>query len=148
MGIQARKLMLGLILGVLVVFGACKKEDEGPSQEEKEKELIEQYAKDNSLNGTFTSSGLYYLIIESGSAARPDTNSNITVAYKGYFLSGSIFDKNDYTTFKLNDLIEGWKEGIPLIGEGGEITLLVPSHLAYHDDVVRAFDITLHKFTR
>jgi len=102
----------------------------------------------NNLNGQFTSSGLYYKIIESGSAAHPDTNSNVTVAYKGYFLSGAIFDENDYTTFKLNNLIEGWKEGIPLIGEGGEITLLVPSHLGYGDNAVRAFDITLHKFTK
>lgn len=147
MTISLKSLFLSLVIATLVVFSACKKEDDGPSQAEKDKEQIEIYVEQNNLDGQFTSSGLYYVIYEAGNSNHPTVDSKVTVAYKGYFLSGSVFDQNDYTTFQLANLIEGWKEGIPLIGEGGEITLLVPSDLGYKDGVVRAFDIELFKVT-
>ena len=148
MTINFKSLFLSLVIATLVVFSGCKKEeDSGPSQAEKDREQIEIYVEQNNLDGQFTSSGLYYVIYESGNSNHPTLNSNITIAYKGYFLSDAVFDQNDYTTFPLANLIEGWKEGLPLIGEGGEITLLVPSDLGYNDGVVRAFDIELFKVT-
>lgn len=147
MTINFKSLFLSLVVAALVVFSACKKEDDGPSQAEKDREQIEIYIEQNNLDGQFTSSGLYYVIYESGNSNHPTINSNVTVAYKGYFLSGAVFDENDYTTFLLANLIEGWKEGIPLIGEDGVMTMLVPSELGYNDGVVRAFDIELFKVT-
>jgi len=127
------------------MISACNKDN--TSQTEKDKTEIEQYAKNNNLNGTFTASGLYYVIREAGTGGHPGVSSNITVSYKGYYLSGTIFDQNDYATFKLSSLIKGWQEGIPLIGKGGDITLLIPSDLAYNDGV-RAFDIKLYQFSK
>jgi FKBP-type peptidyl-prolyl cis-trans isomerase FkpA len=46
-------------------------------------------------------------------------------------------------TAPLNNLIAGWKEGLPYIGEGGKIKLVIPSHLAYNNGVL-VFDVTLH----
>lgn len=139
-----KKFIPFIFLVLVVVFGNCNKET---SQAEKDRADIEQYAKDNSLNGTFTSSGLYYVIREAGTGEHPNLNSKITVDYKGYYLSGTIFDQNNNVTFTLNNLIKGWQEGIRLIGEGGDITLLIPSDLAYNDGV-RAFDIKLHQFSK
>ena len=36
-----------------------------------------------------------------------------------------------------SNLIDGWKQGIPLIKEGGKIMLYVPGNLAYKDDPTR-----------
>jgi FKBP-type peptidyl-prolyl cis-trans isomerase FkpA len=139
-----RKSITITFLILIVVFAGCKKET---SQAEKDKATIEQYATDNNLNGTFTESGLYYVIHNAGTGAHPGVNSNITIGYKGYFLSGEIFDQNSYATFQLSGLIKGWQEGIPLVGKGGDITLLIPSNLAYNDGV-RAFDIKLYQFSK
>lgn len=132
---------------VTLAFGSCNKEEEGPDQKVVDQEKIEAYVLENNLNGQFTESGLYYVIIKAGNDKHPTATSNVTVKYKGYYLTGSIFDENNYYTFNLSGLIEGWKEGLPLIGEGGEITLLVPGHLGYNDGV-RAFDITLHSTSK
>ena len=136
----------GIFLAVLLFFGACKKEDEGPNREEIERELIEDYVKENNLNGTFSSSGLYYVIIEEGSDNHPNAYSRVNVKFKGYFLDGEVFDESEIFIEYLYNLIPGWIEGLSLIGEGGKIKLIVPSHLGYGDDKVLVFDITLFSF--
>lgn len=141
-----KKLVPFIFLFIIILFAGCSKDN--TSQAEKDRAAIEQYAKDNNLNGAFSASGLYYVIRDAGSGGHPTVNSNITVGYKGYFLSGVIFDQNDYVTFTdLSRLIKGWQEGIQLIGNDGDITLLIPSDLAY-DDGVRAFDIKLYQFSK
>ncbi len=147
MKIGLKALTLSLLVVMLVVYSGCKKEEENVDQMAVDKEDIENYVVENGLNGQFTESGLYYIIVKSGNDKHPTTSSNVTVKYKGYYLSGSVFDGNDYYTFNLSGLIEGWKEGLQFIGEGGEIMLLIPGHLAYNDGV-RAFDITLYNTTK
>jgi FKBP-type peptidyl-prolyl cis-trans isomerase FkpA len=137
-----------LALAAVVIFFAsssCKKDENNSPNADRE--AIEQYAKDKQLNGQFTSSGLYYVIEKAGTANHPTINSNITISYNGYYLDGTVFDKNDFVTFPLSDLILGWQEGIPYIGEGGEIKLVIPSYLAYKDGV-RVFDVTLFYFSK
>lgn len=82
-----------------------------------------------------TDSGLYYRIIDPGSANQPTIDDEVTVDYQGLNLDGSEFDssytRGESATFGLTNLIQGWQEGIPLVGEGGKIQLLIPSELAY-----------------
>lgn len=94
---------------------------------------ILKYIDDNSLEATKTDSGLYYVINEEGTGARPTANSNVTVDYKGYFLDGTVFDESnsDGLSIGLNQVIAGWTEGIQLFKEGGEGVLLIPSNLGY-----------------
>ncbi|UKM64595.1 FKBP-type peptidyl-prolyl cis-trans isomerase [Flavobacteriaceae bacterium GSB9] len=94
---------------------------------------IKTYIADNNLNATKTKSGLYYIIDHKGEGTQPNTNSNVTVAYKGYFLNGSVFDQSDPEgiTFNLQQVIDGWTEGITYFNEGGNGKLLVPAHLGY-----------------
>ncbi|HEY9115815.1 MAG TPA: FKBP-type peptidyl-prolyl cis-trans isomerase [Bacteroidales bacterium] len=136
-------------LGTIVVFFAlisCNK-DNNANPADADREAIEKYATDNQLNGQFTSSGLYYVIEKPGSANHPTISSSITISYNGYYLDGTVFDKNDFITFPLSNLIRGWQEGIPLIGEGGIIKLVIPSYLAYNDGV-RVFDVTLFQVSK
>lgn len=104
---------------------------EGDYADENETAIL-KYIEDNNLIATRTSSGLYYVINNEGTGERPTNTSNVTVAYKGYFLDGTVFDENPngYTT-DLNSVIAGWTEGIPYFKEGGDGMLLVPYYLGY-----------------
>lgn len=141
---EIRNSGLLLLLLTMIVMGSCNKtDDEGPNIKEQEHEQIQKYADENQLNGQFTDSGLYYIVEIPGSDKQPAFNSVITVTYKGYYLDGTILDEGSFYTERLNLLIAGWKEGIPFIGEGGKITLIIPSHLAYNNGVL-VFEVTLH----
>ncbi|GAA4943307.1 FKBP-type peptidyl-prolyl cis-trans isomerase [Algibacter agarivorans] len=96
-------------------------------------EEISAYIADNNLNAQKSSTGLYYVIDELGDGKQPTETDNVTVAYKGYFTNGSIFNEStaDGASFNLEQLIKGWTEGITYFKEGGTGTLLIPAHLAY-----------------
>jgi FKBP-type peptidyl-prolyl cis-trans isomerase FkpA len=95
-----------------------------------EKDIADFVAKNN-LNAIRSKSGLYYVINDPGTGVQPSITSNVTVAYKGYFLNGSVFDQNDGATFDLHNVIPGWTEGISYFKEGGSGILLIPASLAY-----------------
>lgn len=94
---------------------------------------IVQYLADNNLTAERTDSGLYYIIDEEGTGNQPAETDNVTVAYKGYYTDGTVFDESDASgiSFSLEQVIAGWTEGIPYFKEGGSGKLLVPAHLAY-----------------
>lgn len=95
---------------------------------------IQDYLIDNQITTAIRSdSGLHYVIDEEGTGSQPTENSNVTVVYNGYFTDGETFDESntDGVSFNLSQVIPGWKEGIQYFKEGGNGTLLVPSHLAY-----------------
>lgn len=133
----------------LIVFSCKKKQREA----EKQDEAIKTYISDQGLNATPTGSGLYYVIETQGSGQNPNSNSNVKVAYKGYFLDGEVFDESPAAgiTFNLQGVIEGWTEGIPYFKKGGTGKLLIPSALGYgendHNGIpgnsVLIFDINL-----
>lgn len=82
-----------------------------------------------------TESGLQYIIREPGNDNHPGPESAVRVHYKGTLLDGTVFDEtkegDDAVELSLDRVIAGWTEGIQLIGEGGKITLFIPSELGY-----------------
>ena len=140
------KYIIGLMLFAVAMFGACKKEDE-VDKKQVEHDQIEQYVTDNNLNGYFTASGLYYIVVEEGTGGHPVLSSKVTVAYKAYGFDGIVRDESDYFTSQLENLILGWQESIPLMKEEGTSQLIVPSHLAYNDGIW-VFDVTLFAFAK
>jgi FKBP-type peptidyl-prolyl cis-trans isomerase FkpA len=75
---------------------------------------------------------LYYQIVDEGTGATPNINSTVGITYTGKLTNNAVFDQQTQTMeWPLNNLIAGWQIGLPLIKEGGEIILLVPSSLAY-----------------
>lgn len=92
---------------------------------------IEEYVAQNNLTTQVTASGMHVIIHEAGTDPKPTRSSNITINYDGYLLNGNGFDSGNGVTFPLSNLILGWQEGIPLIGTGGSITLIIPPSLAY-----------------
>jgi len=121
----------------VVLFVSCSDDDNDDTvindfRVENEKEIIE-FIDLNDLDALPSDSGLYYVIDESGTGSQPTQSSNVTVAYKGTYTNGTIFDQSDENgiSFDLNRVIPGWTEGIQYFKEGGSGLLLIPAHLAY-----------------
>ena len=125
-----------LLALVSLLFVSCLSDNESSKPVDytvqNEKEIVDYIAKNN-LTATKTDSGLYYVVNEVGTGAQPTASSNVTVAYKGYFTNGNVFDQSNAAgiSFGLNQVIKGWTEGIPYFKEGGNGVLLIPSHLGY-----------------
>jgi len=119
-----------LLLSILL-FSSCVKSD--ANFEPQTDADILNYIEENNLDATKTSSGLYYVINQQGTGERPTSTSNVTVAYKGYFLDGNTFDQSNANgiSFGLNQVIAGWTEGITYFKKGGEGILLIPYQLGY-----------------
>lgn len=117
---------------------------------------IRKYLELNSMTGfTKTSTGLYYKIGQPGTGSPITTDSTIVANYTGKLLNGTIFDRaiaGSEATFSLNSLVNGWRQAVPLIKQGGSIRLIVPSSLGYGLDGIPSsipafsaldFDITV-----
>ncbi len=99
---------------------------------ENEAQIIE-YLNANNLESQKSETGLHYIIENQGDGRQPTSISNVTVAYSGYYLDGTVFDENtdEGITANLSDFIDGWQEGITYFNEGGSGVLLIPAHLGY-----------------
>lgn len=82
-------------------------------------------------------SGLAYTIVRAGGALRPGPTDTIRAHYTGRLIDGTVFDTSEgggpFET-QLNQVIDGWTQGLPLIGEGGAIKLYIPAELGYGDE--------------
>ncbi|MUH36383.1 peptidylprolyl isomerase [Zobellia amurskyensis] len=127
-----------LFVFALVVLASCGDDEKNEPKEVidytvKNEQDIKEYIEANELTATRSESGLYYVIEEEGTGERPTANSDVTVAYKGYFLDKEVFDESssDGISFNLQQVIRGWTEGITYFKEGGNGILLVPAALGY-----------------
>lgn len=126
-------------LALLLVFFVSCSDDEQPVEERSQDcatlndQEIQDYLAENNLQAEKTESGLYYIIENEGTGEQPTATDDVRVAYKGYYTNGKVFDQSgpEGVTFNLQEVIEGWTEGITYFKEGGSGTLLVPSQLGY-----------------
>jgi FKBP-type peptidyl-prolyl cis-trans isomerase len=95
-----------------------------------EKEQMTTYAAKNNITYVSDPSGVLYQIITAGNSNKPRLTSTITVTYTGKLMNDKTFDSGTIT-YPLNNLIPGWQVALPLIGEGGQIKILIPSSLGY-----------------
>lgn len=120
------KLFLPLIV-ITLLIGACKKT-------ESDRQKMDKYIADHNLKGEYTPSGLYVVIDTLGTGGHPGAKSTVKVEYTGYLLNGSKFDGTQAgkpIEFPLNQVIDGWQEGIPKFQKGGKGKLIIPSQLGY-----------------
>jgi len=80
-------------------------------------------------------SGLRYKVLDPGADARPSLTDSVLVHYKGTLIDGtqfdSSYDRGAPATFRLNQVVAGFGEGLTKIGAGGKIILYIPSELGY-----------------
>ena len=121
-----------LLISICVIVSSCKKTS-SKDQAKIDNEIIQKYISDNKLSATSTSNGLYYVIENQGSGTKPNSYSQVQVAYKGYLTDGTVFDQSisSGAVFNLQSVIKGWTEGIPYFRAGGNGKLLIPSALGY-----------------
>lgn len=96
---------------------------------------------DSDAKGTMrTMSGLEFRRIRKGQGdtITPSFDDVITVDYEGRLITGEIFDssfeRGETITFSLEQVIEGWTEGIQHMQSGDVFLFYIPSELAYGED--------------
>lgn len=77
-----------------------------------------------------TSSGLYYKLIHQGNQRHPNPQDRVYVKYTGSLIDGSVFDSGT-AELLLSSTVPGWKEGLPLMQDGGRYIFYLPSKLGY-----------------
>lgn len=104
-----------------------------------------------------TESGMSYKMLKSGpdaAAAKPTRTSRVTVNYSGWTTDGKLFDssvmRGQPATFALNEVIDGWTEGVQLLSPGDRARFWIPEKLAYKGqrgmpEGMLVFDIELIK---
>lgn len=84
---------------------------------------------------TVTESGLQYEVLESGDGASPGPTAHVEVHYEGTLLDGTVFDssfdRGEPLSFRVDQVIEGWQEGLQLMSTGDTWMLFIPPELGY-----------------
>ncbi|MCB1608555.1 MAG: FKBP-type peptidyl-prolyl cis-trans isomerase [Xanthomonadales bacterium] len=80
-------------------------------------------------------SGIQYRVIEEGNGARPSPTSDVVVHYRGSLISGFEFDssfaRNQPANFKVDQVLTGWREILPLMRVGDQWQVFLPPEQAY-----------------
>lgn len=134
-------------------FQAALMENKQKKQVVKDEEAIVKYVTEKNIQTKKDSSGLHYVLHSNNGKQKPTTESCVVVDYKGALLPDEkVFDQNTNFSFPLNNVIEGWRVGIPLLGVGDSATIYIPSYMAYGPqgipgaippDAILIFDVKL-----
>ena len=123
-----------------------------------DRETILQYIDDNNLDAQ-EDNNVFYVIEEEGTGTEfPDAFAELSMAYSGYLMDGTVFDMATTVNplnINLSQTITGWRVGIPKFKKGGKGKILIPSPFAYANSPVGnippnsilIFDIEILDFT-
>ena len=82
-----------------------------------------------------TASGLQYEVLVEGDGPSPSATDKVKVHYHGTRIDGQVFDssvdRGEPISFQLNQVIEAWQEGVPLMKVGSKHKIFCPYTLAY-----------------
>ena len=112
-----------------------KKKNSGSAGQNKKKSY-DFLEKNRKKDGVFeTASGLQYEIIKDTTGPKPDENSIVTVHQRAMLIGGKILDdtykENKPMEFNLNEVIEGYQEGLMMMSKGSRYKFYVPPELGW-----------------
>jgi len=119
------------------IYGSAQVKAEGKLEDDSIQKYLVAHgltgiAKHVQLNDTI---GVYYIVIDTGTTQSLYTSSTqVTVGDTAKLLTAgtTIYETNEFhPTYSLGSVIRAWQLGIPEIGSGGEVRLIVPSRYAY-----------------
>jgi len=100
-----------------------------------EKFLADNKKRDGVLE---TTSGLQYEVITMGTGAKPSPTDVVRVHYTGTLADGNKFDssldRGEPAEFGVNQVIQGWQEGIQLMPAGSKFKFYIPYELGYGEN--------------
>lgn len=136
-----------LLMAAALLTISCKKNEScaytesSASATSTERTYLQNHISTNSITALEHSSGVFYTIDNPGTGVNPSICSSITVKYTGTLIpSGAQFDAStgySGVTFSLGQLIVGWQKVLPVLKNGGSITLYIPPSLGYGQQNVR-----------
>ena len=130
-----------------LLANSCK--DPGEDERNHEKKVLQAYIAKKNITVEPTSTGLYYIEEVAGTGLKPEMGDYVQMRYTMKKLENEVIltttdsavDKNDnsYSEHKLygpdrirlGEVISGLGEGLKLMKEGGEASLVIPSSLAW-----------------
>lgn len=94
---------------------------------------VQAYIDSAGVTGTTQHcSGLFYKLENPGTGLTPEACSAVNAKYKGMLTNGNVFDSSLVgADLALDQVIRGWRNGLPLVKEGGRILLYVPPALGW-----------------
>ncbi len=114
-------------------FFMKKQQEASSGNAEKASAFLEENKKKKDVK--VTESGLQYKVIKEGEGEKPETTDKVKVHYKGTLLDGTTFDssyeRGEPASFRLEQVIPGWTEGLQLMSEGAKYKFFIPPHLGY-----------------
>ena len=124
--------------------------EEMNQRRDSEDSVMAQYIADNHVTVKPTKSGLYVIVNKKGDGPKVAAGKKVSVNYTGRLLDGTLFDTSREADAKEADkvmpgrtyepltyvvgeqpMIKGWDEGLMGQTAGSDITLIMPSELAY-----------------
>ncbi|MCW8929194.1 MAG: FKBP-type peptidyl-prolyl cis-trans isomerase [Gammaproteobacteria bacterium] len=125
-----------LIIAVIVSFYFFSRTDTKGAEENRR--LGTEYLENNKnqTDVVETASGLQYKFLSRGTGTQhPLAKDSVKVHYHGTLIDGRVFDssvdRGEPISFKLNQVIPGWTEGVQLMVVGDKTRFYIPAHLAY-----------------
>ena len=127
--------LLVIALGSMLSCGGDEYLFDWQEQYAKDLERIDAYLEENNIEAKKSSTGLRYVIHDYGKGAAPAYGQRVIVHYEGRLIDGTVFDssyaKGEPAEFQTGTLVDGFDEGLSYIGEGGSISLYMPSRIGY-----------------
>ena len=100
----------------------------------------EDYLRKNATNEgvVVLPSGLQYKVLTNGQGKKPKATDEVVCHYEGFLVDGTGFDssyqRGEPATFRLNQVITGWTEGLQLMEEGAKYRFFIPYRLGYGEN--------------
>jgi FKBP-type peptidyl-prolyl cis-trans isomerase len=104
--------------------------------EDNKKEGEAFLAENKTKEGVVTlPSGLQYKILKAGDGKKPTEADTVEFRYRGTLINGTEFDSSPIDgqpeTFKVGEVIPGWREALKLMPVGSKWQIFIPPHLGY-----------------
>jgi FKBP-type peptidyl-prolyl cis-trans isomerase FkpA len=149
----------GLLLMLLFVAGSCNKAKLSTAELlDNEQTNLKQYLQSHNITTAPTASGIYYIPKDTSSGIHPDTNDVVEMSYTLRLINGQVISTNIDSVARANNIfisgvyyrpfqyrvlwwIKGLQEGLTLMHEGGNATIIIPSQLAYGSNGIQSLNI-------
>jgi len=117
----------------MAAAGAGRVSEEGAANKAAGDAFLAENAENPGV--TMLDSGLQYEVLEQGDGPSPLATDEVTVHYHGTLIDGTVFDssveKGTPASFRLNQVISGWTEGVQLMKVGSKYRFFIPAELGY-----------------